>query len=94
VATGCVYDDDLKALFFELLHTLCCYYHGVRLCVGTVVWDLGFRGILLELVEGTGSEGIRAHQTRLEASRLVPSCQLRTCRRLSRTLQTHEHDDV
>ena len=94
MSTGGIDDDDLEALLLKLVNTFAGDLGGVCLGQGTVVGDLGFGGILFQLIKGTGSERVGTNEAGSEASRLVMSGELGTCRRLTGTLQTDEHDDI
>ena len=56
--------------------------------------DARLGGVLLQLVVGSGSEGVGAHQARSPALLHVVVGHLCAGGRLSGTLQTDEHDDV
>lgn len=62
VPTARVHDDHLEALLLEHLHTVLRNYHGVNFRVASVEGDPGLRGVLLDLIVGTSTEGIRAHK--------------------------------
>ena len=94
VTTRSIDDDDLELFLLELVDTLLCDLDGIGLGQATVVWDLCFDSILLELIEGTGTESIGANQGSLEASGLVPAGELGTSGGFTGTLQTNEHDDI
>ena len=94
VPTRRIHNDDLEALLLELVHALLRHRHGVRLRVASKVGDLGARRVLLELVEGTGAEGVGAHEAGLEAARRVPPRELGARGGFAGTLQADEHDDV
>mmetsp|Transcript_18677 Transcript_18677/g.62615 ORF Transcript_18677/g.62615 Transcript_18677/m.62615 type:complete len:503 (+) Transcript_18677:231-1739(+) len=89
-----VHDDDLVALFLEFAHPVARDHRRVGLRVRAVEGDLGLGGVLLELVEGPGSEGVRAHEAGLPALALVHVGVLGAGGRLARTLEAHKHDHV
>jgi hypothetical protein len=60
----------------------------------SIVWYLGLRCVLLELIKRTGAEGIGAYETSFEAASLVPAGEFCAGGCLSGTLETDEHDDV
>ncbi|THY32035.1 Rrp15p-domain-containing protein [Aureobasidium pullulans] len=94
VTTRGIDDDDLELLLLELFDTFASDNDGVGLGQTTIVGDLCFGSILLQLVEGTSTEGIGANQGSLEASRLVPAGELGTSSCFTGTLETDEHDDI
>ena len=62
--------------------------------MGAKIWDFGFCGVLFELVEGAGAEGICADETGFEAPGLVPAGEFGAGCGLSGTLEADEHDDL
>ena len=89
-----VNDDDLEALFFEFGNTFCGDLGGV--CGGerAEVGDFGFGGILFELVEGAGAEGIGADEAGFEAPGTVVAGEFGAGGGFAGALETDEHDDV
>lgn len=94
VTTAGVDDDDLIALLLELLHALLGDLDGIGLGVAAVEGDLGLGGVLLELIERTGTEGVGAHEAGLPALPLVVVGQLGDGGGLASTLESYEHDDI
>ena len=86
MSSRCVNNDDFEPLFSELLHAL--QGDGDRICLSVrpKVRDLGFGGRLASLIKCTGTEGIRANDSRFEPSFLVVHCELCTCRGFAVTL--------
>ena len=94
VTTGGINNDDFELFLFEFVDTFSCDNDGIGLGQTTIVGDLGLGRILLELIEGTGTEGIGANEGSLEASCLVPAGELGTSGGLTSTLETDKHDNV
>mmetsp|Transcript_29067 Transcript_29067/g.81803 ORF Transcript_29067/g.81803 Transcript_29067/m.81803 type:complete len:282 (+) Transcript_29067:408-1253(+) len=94
VPTRRVDDDELVLVLHELLHAFGRDGHWIRLRVGTVERDAELGGVLLQLVEGSGTERVRAHHGRLPAAPLVVVGELGDGGRLSGALQSDEEHDV
>ncbi len=71
MSSGCIHNNNIKALFLELRYTLRSDRDRVRLGVGSEICDLGFRRRLSCLVKSTSAERISADNTRLESSSLI-----------------------
>ena len=76
VTTTRVDDDDLKAVPLELLDSVVGDLDGIGLCVASVEGHLDLGGVLFELIKGSGTERVCAHNARQESLSLVMQGQL------------------
>mmetsp|Transcript_170511 Transcript_170511/g.546902 ORF Transcript_170511/g.546902 Transcript_170511/m.546902 type:complete len:249 (+) Transcript_170511:867-1613(+) len=86
-------DDQVVLLEAEGVHALQGHGDRVRLRVAAVERYADLGGVLLQLVEGPGAEGVRADQGDLPAFPLVEGGVLGARRRLARALEADEHRD-
>mmetsp|Transcript_26540 Transcript_26540/g.72934 ORF Transcript_26540/g.72934 Transcript_26540/m.72934 type:complete len:300 (+) Transcript_26540:3790-4689(+) len=94
VTTRCVDYDNLVVFFHELIDSLFCDCHWIRLRVRTVKRNTKLRGILFELIKRSGTKGIGANHGRLPATLLIVICVLGNGRGFPRSLQPHKQDHV
>mmetsp|Transcript_13052 Transcript_13052/g.36622 ORF Transcript_13052/g.36622 Transcript_13052/m.36622 type:complete len:513 (-) Transcript_13052:56-1594(-) len=89
-----IHDDEVVPFLPEALDSRSSYRCRVRLGVTSVKRDPRLRTVLLQLVESSRAEGIRADHRGPIPLPLVGVSVLRARRRLTVTLKTHEHDHV
>ena len=68
--------------------------HETFSCENQLSFNFLWKLDLLELIEGAGSEGVGANEARLPSFLLVVVSHFGAGRRLTRTLQTDEHDHI
>lgn len=61
MSSGSIHNDDFIILLSEKSDTFFSDLYGIGLCAITVEGTLNFSRILLELLEGTGTECIGTH---------------------------------
>mmetsp|Transcript_14949 Transcript_14949/g.28940 ORF Transcript_14949/g.28940 Transcript_14949/m.28940 type:complete len:251 (-) Transcript_14949:88-840(-) len=94
VATRGIHDNQVVLFLPEALDASRSNSSRVGLRVTSVERDAGLCTVLLELVEGTRTERIRANHSRPVSPPLVGVSILRARRRLTVSLETNEHNDV
>ena len=94
VSTRGVDDDDFETLFFEFGDAFGGDEGGVGGGEGAEVGDFCFGGILFQLVEGAGAEGVGANEAGFEAAGLVMPCEFCAGGCFAGALEAHEHYDI
>ena len=94
VSTRSINNNDLHSFLLELSHSLLSNCHRVSLNVTTVERNPDFSSVLLQLIEGTSSEGIRTDHPHSPSFLLVVVGHFTASCGLSTSLQPDKHDDV
>ena len=89
-----VHNNHLVFLLAELRDAFRRDRDGIRLGIRPVEGTPELRGILFELVVGTGPKSVGADHAALKAFPLIVIRKLRNCGRLAGALESDEHDHV
>jgi len=95
MATGRIYEDDfvLRGLD-ELRDATLCHSYRIGFRVGSIKGNVKLGGILFQLVQGTGSEGIGTDHGRFPMAFGIVGRHFRDRCGFVSTLQTHKEDNV
>ena len=93
MSTTCINNYKIP-IFFKGGHTLHCYLSWINFAIAAKERYLSFGGVLLQLVECTGPESIRANQSGLVAFLFKEVCIFCARSGFTRTLQPYKHDYI